>query len=87
MSSTSITIDLSEATLTALRADARAQGRPVEQVAAERLAVVYLQEDDLDTALEEAFTQMETGQGQPFEEFAQDLRARFEARYAADKVS
>ena len=87
MNSTSITIALSEDTLTALRADAKAQGRPMEQVAAEHLAVLYLQEDDLDTALEDAFSQMEAGQGQPFEDFAQELRTRFEARHAADKVT
>ena len=44
-------------------------------------------EDDLDTALEEAFAQMEAGQGIPFEDFARDLRARSEARYAPDKAA
>jgi hypothetical protein len=82
-----ITIDLPEETLAALRADAKAQARSVEEVAAEYLAALYAHEDDLDTALNEAFIQMEAGQGQPFEEFAEELRARFEARHASDKTA
>lgn len=78
-----ITINLPEDTLAALRADAKAQGRSAEDVAAEQLAMLYAQEDDLDTALEEAFSQMEAGEGQPFEEFAEELRTRFEARHPA----
>lgn len=71
-----IMIDLPGDTLAALKADAKAQGRNAEDVAAEHLAALYVQEDDLDAVLEEAFTQMEAGQAQPFEEFAEGLRAR-----------
>ena len=38
-------------------------------------------EDDLDTALEEAFAQMEAGEGRPFEEYAAEFSTRFAARH------
>ncbi len=74
-----LNIELPEDTLAALRADAQAQGRRAEDVAAEYLAVLYTPEDDLETALEEGFAQVDAGQGQPFDEFAAELRTRFEA--------
>lgn len=80
-----ITIDLPDTTLAALRADAGTQGRPIEAVAAEHLAALYDPQDSLDDALEEAFCQSESGQGQPFDTFAADLRTRFDARHAAAK--
>ena len=76
-----ITIELPEDTLAALRADAQEQGRPAEKVAAERLVALYAREDDLDTALSEAFAQLDAGQDRPFEEFAQEFSARFAARH------
>ena len=82
-----ITIDLPEETLAVLRAAARAQGCRAQEVAMEALSVLYAQEDDLDAALNEAFTQMEAEQGQPFEEFAEQLRSRFETRHAPMKAA
>ena len=79
-----ITLDLSADTLAALRADAGTQGRPVEQVAAERLAALYGDEDDEAVAVEEAFQELEAGQGRPFAEFADEFTARFNARYGTE---
>ena len=80
-----ITIELSSDTLAALQADAAAQGRPVEALAAalaaEHLDALYAPEDDLDTALGEAFAQLDAGQDRPFEEFAAEFSARFAARH------
>ena len=76
-----IIINLPEDTLAALRADAKMQGRNAEDVAAEHLAAWYAQEGDLDTALEEAFAQMEARAGRPLEEVADELRTRFDALY------
>lgn len=77
-----ITINLPEDTLAALRADAGAQGRPAEQVAAEHLAALYVDEDDEKTAVEEALSELDAGQGRPFAEFAEEFSAHFAARYA-----
>jgi plasmid stability protein len=78
-----ITIDLPGDTLAALRADAAAQGRPAERVAAEHLAALYTDEDDEDVALAEALAELGSGQGRPFTEFASEFAARFTARYGA----
>lgn len=77
-----MTIELPPDIEAALQADAKAQGRKAEEIVVLQLAARYAPEDDLDEALEEAFTQMEAGQGQPFEEFAAELRARFDDRHA-----
>ena len=77
---TALTINLPKDTLAALRADAKMQNRSAEDVAAEHLAALYA-EDDLDTALEEAFAQLDAGLDRPFEEFAQEFSARFAARH------
>lgn len=82
-----ITIELPDTTLAALSADAGMQGRAVESVAAEHLAALYAQQDSLDAALEEAFAEAESGQGQPFEAFAADLRARSDARLTPGKAA
>lgn len=72
------TLNLPDVALAALRAHARAQGRSAEDVAAEQLAALYgAGENDLDTALEEAFAEMEAGKGEPFEPFAQELQVRY----------
>ena len=76
-----LTITLPDDTLTALRADAQAQGRPAEQVAAEHLAVLYLEEDDEDIAVREALAELEAGKGRPFSEFTEEFSARFAARF------
>jgi plasmid stability protein len=75
-----ITVNLPEDTFAALRADAKMQGRSAEDVAAEHLAALYT-ENDLDTALEEAFAQLDAGLDRPLEEVADELRARFDALY------
>ncbi len=80
-----ITLELPPDVEAALRADAKAQGRRVEEVVIEQLAALYAQEDDLDTALEEAFAQLDAGEGRPFEEFAAEFSARFAARHALPK--
>ena len=49
------------------------------------LAALYAQEDDLDTALSEAFAQLDAGQDRPFEEFAGEFSARFAARHDLPK--
>lgn len=76
-----ITIDLPEDTLAAIRADAGSQGRPIEQVAAERLSVLYMAEDEEQAAVEEALNELEAGQGRSFAEFSQEFSARFVSRY------
>lgn len=76
-------IDLPEATLAALQADAGEQGRPAEQVAAERLTLLYADADDEQAAVEEAFAEMERGEGRSFSSFAEEFDARFAARYSA----
>lgn len=76
-----IVIDLPEDTLAALRADAGAQGRAVEQVADEHLAALYADEDDEETAVEEALYQLSKGQGRPLAECSEELTARFAAHY------
>lgn len=78
-----IVIDLPADTLAALRADAGAQGRPAEQVAAEHLAALYADEDDEETAIEEALDQLSKGQSRPLSEYAEEFNARFAARYGA----
>ncbi len=78
-----IVIDLPEDTLAALRADAGAQGRPAEQVAAEHLAALYADEDDEEKAVEEALDQLSEGQGRPLAEYSEEFSARFAARYGA----
>ncbi|MBV9852240.1 MAG: hypothetical protein JO250_21445 [Armatimonadetes bacterium] len=78
-----ITIDLPEDTVAALRADAGAQGRPAEQVAAEHLAALYTDTDDEEAAIEEALNELEGGQGRPFVAFSEEFSARFTARYGA----
>ena len=60
-----IMIDLPADTLVALRADAGAQGRPAEQVAAEHLAALYAVEDDEEAVVKEASDQLSQGQGRP----------------------
>jgi hypothetical protein len=55
-----ITIDLPQETLEALRADAGAQGRPAEQVAAEYFTALFT-EDDEETAVNAALDEMEAG--------------------------
>lgn len=73
-----ITLNLPDNALAALRAHARAQGRSAEDVAAEQLVALFgTLEDDLDAALEEAFAEMEAGKSEPFEPFAQELQARY----------
>ena len=81
-----ITIDLPEATLDALRAEAQSLGRPAETVAAERLIALYDGEDDLDTALTEAYAQLDAGQDRPFEEFAREFSTRFAARHGLPEL-
>lgn len=76
-----ITIDLPDTTLAALRADAGIQGRAVESVAAEHLAALYAEQDSLEAALEEGFSQVESGQGQNFDIYAADLRNRTNSRF------
>ncbi len=71
-----LTIDLPEQTLAALQADAEAQGRGVEQIAAEHLASLYARQDDEDTAINEALDELEAGQGRPLVEFAQEFSSR-----------
>ena len=78
-----ITIDLPAETLTALKADARAQGRLAEEVAAEYLASLYVAQDDEEQAINEALQEVEAGQGRPVSEFAKELSTRFTARYGA----
>ncbi len=77
-----ITIDLPQATLEALRADAGAQGRPAEQVAAQYLAALFAEEDE-ESAINAALNELEASKGRPFAEFADELSARFAARYEA----
>ena len=76
-----ITLELPEDTLAALRADAGTQGRPVEDVAAERLAAFYVDADNEWAAVEEAFRELEAGQGKPFVDYVQEFSDRFETRY------
>ncbi len=76
-----ITIELPEDTLAAIRADAGSQGRPIEQVAAESLAVLYMTEDEEQSAVEEALGELEAGQGRSFTEFSQEFSAHFASRY------
>ncbi len=76
-----LTIDLHEETLAALQADAGAQGRPVEQIAAEHLAALYLHQDSEEAAINEALDELEAGQGRPLAEFEQEFSSRFAARY------
>lgn len=76
-----ITINLPEDTFAALRADARAQGRPAEDVAAEGLAVLYTDQEDEIIAIEQGLKELEAGQGRPFHEFTQEFSRRFEERY------
>lgn len=78
-----LTIELPEGPLAALKADAGAQGRPAEQVAAEHLAAFYVDEDDEEAAVEEALGQLDKGQGRPLAEFSNEFAARFAARYGA----
>jgi len=75
-----ITINLPEETLAALRADAGAQGRPAEEVAAEYLAALY-GEDDEEIAIEEALGELESGKGRSFSEFTKEFSDRFATRY------
>ena len=77
----SITIDLPEDILAALQADANAQGRTAEEVAAEGLVTLYMEEEDEDSAIEEGLRELEEGKGRPLAEFAEEFSARFEARY------
>ncbi len=74
-----LTIELPEEILTALQADAGAQGRSAEQVAADRLAALYADQKDKESAINEALDEMESGKGRPFEEFAQEFSSRFAA--------
>jgi len=76
-----LTIDLHGETLAALQADAGAQGRPAEQIAAEYLASLYAHQDDEEAAINEALDELEEGQGRPLAEFAQEFSSRFAARY------
>lgn len=76
-----ITIDLPEETLKSLRADAGAQGRPAEKIAAEYLAALYFEEEDEETAINSALDEVDAGKGRPLAEFAEELSARFAARY------
>jgi len=71
-----ITIDLPQETLEALRADAGAQGRPAEQVAAQYLASLFAEQEE-EAAINDALDEMEAGKGRPFAEFADGLSARF----------
>ncbi len=75
-----ITIDLPQETLEALRADAGAQGRPAEQVAAQYLAALFAEQEE-ESAINEALDELEAGKGRPFTEFADELSARFATRY------
>ncbi len=75
-----ITIDLPQETLEALQADAGAQGRLAEQVAAEYLVALFAEEDE-ETAINAALDELEAGKGRSFAEFAEELSARFAARY------
>ena len=73
-----LTITLPADVLARLQADAQAQGRPAEEIAAEQLAALYYApQDDLETAVNEALAQVEAGQGEPFEPVAEELRARY----------
>ena len=74
-----LTINLPDTALAALLADAQAQGRPAENVAAEHLTVLYSAEDTVEEALAEAFVELEAGLGRPFEEYAAELRAKVRA--------
>jgi len=60
-----ITLDLPEDTLAALRAEAQARGRSAEDVAAEHLTDWYAEEDDIDAdtiaAIEQGFADLEAG--------------------------
>ena len=75
-----ITLELPEATFTALQEEAGAQGRSAEQIAAEHLAAFYAEVDE-DTALQEAMDELEAGQGRPFSEFTANFSTRFAASH------
>ena len=76
-----IQIELPETTLAALKADAKAQGRTAEELAAEHLAAFYVDQDDEEAAVEEALGELEAGKGRPFAEFAEEFSARFAQRF------
>ena len=82
-----ITIELPQDTLTALQADAGAQGRPAEQVAAELLAALYAEPDDEDAAVGEALRELDAGQGRPFTEFSKEFSDRFTAPFRAAEAT
>lgn len=71
-----ITIDLPQETLEALRADAGAQGRPAEQVASHCLVSLFADQDE-ETVINAALDELEAGKSRPFAEFADELSARF----------
>ena len=76
-----ITIDLPQETLEALRADAGTLGRPAEQLAAEYLASLFALDEDEETAINTALDEMDSGKGRPFAEFAEELSECFTVRY------
>ena len=76
-----ITIDLPPETLEALRTDAGTLGRPAEQVAAEYLSSLFALDEDEETTINTALEELDSGKGRPFSEFADELSARFAARY------
>ena len=76
-----IMIDLPQETLEALRTDAGALGRPAEQVAADYLISLFAPDENEETAVNTALDELDAGKGRPFTEFADELSARFAARY------
>ena len=82
-----IVLDLPADLEAALRADAQAQGRPTETVAAERLAAFYETaepEPEAVEAIAQAFANLDAGeQGMPLEEYVADVTERRRRRDAA----
>ena len=76
-----ITIDLPQETLEALRTDAGTLGRPAEQLAAEYLVSLFALDEDEETVINEALDEMDAGNGRPFAEFAAELSGRFAGNF------
>ena len=79
-----ITLDLRPETLAALRADAEAQGRSAEEVAAEHLAALYgdgeeAPDEETLAAIGRGFADLDAGRSLSLEE----VRARSDAALAA----
>lgn len=90
-----LTIELPETALAHLEADAQAQGRPVAEVAGERLAALYsgrgkLEVDRLDAddvaAVERGLADMEAGRTQSLEDYEAAVAHRRASRNNAQVV-